>query len=494
MNSPIKTNQLEVVLNRNALAEQYDIFKVSITKQWFDRGSYILDAPQLCNEVRAVFFERGNTFYTLMRKNISNRSRLLEVLRKEKDVDTISLESVNPHSIHERIVVSLLLRDMGSYQNESLRFSNLTGRLYCSCPDWKSSKNQVHALELSVDQDMRLVMDVRTFTSELERKNITCRKVPFNAYARYIFGAGNILRRRLKHEKQPGYILRQIDNKRHNVEFLNISNKASFEKSKMGILQNAIRRFNNRYQGICNLSFRSITEYSSIEDKSADRRKKTEIKAITDMLKNRPIKIVDQIGNEYSSVFCESVQVAIKKLYDSDVSIGKRLSKNHLNICLIHNESYYENENDPHKTSHDGFVIQHITIEDFKKDSEASLRTTMKNLLIKDDIRNRCLSMFDWRSAGFEETVRFGMCKRELNSERYFFLDIQPDGSFSFCEKPMNPSLNDSYTTCINAMAGEKQKDVNGIVQYADGCINIIRESSLFTIPELDLIEAELSS
>ena len=266
---PIKTNQLIIDMNASALDEKYDIFRIETTEKYFNRGAYILDAPLLCNHVSSVYFDSGKCFYVLMLKSMSNKTHLRNVLHNTEDGDKITIEEIDTASAGQRAVLSLLFNALGSYEIDFLRFNNLTGHLYCFHPKWmkRSVRNneskilKIPCLELSVSNDLRLTMAVRTFTSELLKSQIVFKKRKFEQYPKYTLAANNTLRRRLSSDTGKCFILRQTQNDKTEIPFMDIQNLEKFESSKMGIVACVLARFNEKYNEICNLQFQSIDEF-----------------------------------------------------------------------------------------------------------------------------------------------------------------------------------------------------------------------------------------
>ena len=102
------------------------------------------------------------------------------------------------------------------------------------------------------------------------------------------------------------------------------------------------------------------------------------------------------------------------------------------------------------------------------------------------------ISLFDWASIGMKDDISFGMREVIEDEERYFFMKVHPDGSFNFEEQRMNLFAFNDYTDCVNIFSDAS--DVVGLLQYANGDINIIRETAWITIPEIEEIRDELAS
>ena len=112
-------------------------------------------------------------------------------------------------------------------------------------------------------------------------------------------------------------------------------------------------------------------------------------------------------------------------------------------------------------------------------------------MLIKHDIEIGRISLFDWDSLGINDEISCGMRTTIDEEERYFFMKIKPDGSFGFEEQKMDLFELNEYTDYVNIFTDAK--DVSGIIRYSNGDINVIRETSWFTIPEIEKIHGELS-
>ena len=159
----------------------------------------------------------------------------------------------------------------------------------------------------------------------------------------------------------------------------------SFESSKMGVTANIIRSFNEKYNGYANIDFDTVNAYTSIDCKST--LKKANDKVVSNILKDKRINIVDCITDEYSQMFCNKVVEQFKDKYGIDANIAKRLSKNDLNIRIIHNDAYYGSDiADPHDHIPIGYAVQHITLEDFSKHIKSAVTTVAHEIIIKDDL------------------------------------------------------------------------------------------------------------
>ena len=520
-NIQIKTNQLEVCIDFNAFNERYEIFRLETTRPYFKYYSRILDKPLLCNDVCSIYFtSQSKSIYVLMHKNVQNMYTLQKAKEGTEDANNITISCVKS-SENEDIVLSLLLNALGSFEGSFsfLSFNNLTGHLYCFTPgliEREKDSNRIRriiSLEIAIRQNKCLMLSVRTFTRyDLIKRQLT--KEQQMREPKYVFVVHNqTLRRRLTDDvkdRKDSFVLRQIHGEKSHIDFLNVYELECFKESKMGILQNILTLFNDKYQGICKISFKPITVASNIVCKGTTTIAREDIRKSNAMLNEIGMQIVDGIGNGESLRCCNMVKDIIEQKYSVTNKhetkkvkpvIRKRISKERLNICLIHDEDHYKGKNDPHK-NYIGATVQHITLEDFRnlKTAKSAVSQVIHELLIKHDIERRKISLFNWDELGMLDNVTFGMGipgTEQNSANRFFFMRIQPDGSFEFIEQKdeLVESANE-YSDCVNILADslENAKDVAGLVRFGNGDINIIRKTNLFTIPEFEDICDELKA
>ena len=127
------------------------------------------------------------------------------------------------------------------------------------------------------------------------------------------------------------------------------------------------------------------------------------------------------------------------------------------------------------------FALQHVTFEDFLGKSEFAVSTIVHELLIKKDILNGQISLFDWNKLGYTEEVCFGCTACIDEMHRYFFMNIKPNGSFSFTESKLDLFNMDQYSECVEIFenANTKFENIQGILKNADGKINIIKKKRI---------------
>lgn len=492
----IRTNKLECSFDINKIAVKYDFFRIETTETYLKSGALILDAPLLENNTCAVRFDSRKSLLVMMHHEDGNKTKLKQVLANVDGSDAITLKSVNVSEIKRHEMVQLLLNAMSCYNLPELRFNNLTGHLYCFHPKWiKKSKGaiwQVPCLELRVSEDMILALNIRTFTSGKLQKNITFKKKKYYDYPKYVFSSRNTLRRKLVEDNEDELILRQLDGEKTDIGFLDTKSIDKFKATKMGILASVIESFNENYEDVAHIEFSQVAASQCIDhDLTAKKANKNAVKQAL----NHPVRLVDQINDEHSEDFLKRVQMVLNgDKWGIDAVIGQNVLKDSLNIVLIHDADYYEGMDDPHSLHYDA-TIQHITREKYDGDSKFTAEAIVHELLIKEDIRNKKISLFNWNELDVAGDMSFGAKFTDGENEfRYFFMTVHPDGTFDVKEEFSDLFSQSRFASCMEIFdkADMAKENVKGIVMDACGNINVIKDTGWITIPEIIGIKKEL--
>lgn len=502
MGTWIKTNKISYNLDKQAIASKYDFFRIETSDPYIKGGSYILDATTLNRSVKSLVFESGKRAVIMMLRDDRNRTRIKELVSIIEGGSKLAVAEENIQGIPDSVLLQLLLNALSSYDSNILRFNNLTGHLYCFHPGWvkrgKEKKEdivwQIHCLEVRIARNNILEMSVRTFTSERLKKKITFTKRKFEDYPKYIISKDYTLRRRLSGETEPGFIMRQLDGKKHDISFLDLQGEMRFDKCKVGVLLKAIEAFNLQYESLALIKFVDIQESGRLDFKK--RAAKENSKRIQELLKSFGVHIVDQIDDVYSKQFVETLQSLLLQKYDVISSFGKRIKKDKLNICVIHNREYYEGISDPYDKKIPRVALQHVTLEDFAKDAQFAIATVVHEVLIKRDLEEGRITLFHWDTLGLKEDISFGAEAKLEKETKYFFMKIHPDGSFVIQEQEFNLFEMNEYTDCVNIFEDAKTKgeNVKGLIRDKQGRINIIKDTGIITLPEADEIKELLAS
>lgn len=171
---------------------------------------------------------------------------------------------------------------------------------------------------------------------------------------------------------------------------------------------------------------------------------------------------------------------------EAKCSVGKRLSKKKLNVRYIHDKSFYsDSEVDPHQESMEDYVVQHITVENFKHQSSAAVYNILKELVIKKDIATGKITLVDWSQYGYKADWLFGV----VVDGTYYFMTIHPDGSFKIEALKRNLFTMTEYDKYMDyfGLNEENKNDyrgVIGLVKDAEGNINLIKDTNMYSMPD----------
>ena len=504
----IRTNKLDIKIDFEKLSNTFDFFKIETSDKYIKSGSYILDVPEIDKNIKAVYYKTGKCFFVLMKKDDDNFYRLRKTIDASELSDTLTIKEMSVDGIDPCIIAQLLLNALGSYDNKFLKANNLTGHFYVFNPNWSiwgkhkgnSFIKQVICMEVDITGEGYIKLPVKTFTNVRFKGQITFRKKAYQDYPKYVYAANNTLRRKLKEDDEEIFILRQIDHKKSDIVFLDISDIDSFEASKMGMLQKTLRLFNDTYIGMAALNLAS-EEINDLVDYDTNQKKREE-KIRIDDLRDFSVKIIDEVGNELSERFSKDIAQLIIDTYDKEdkyglkVSIGKRADKEALNIAVIHNKQYYIDTLDVHDKTYIG-AVQHITLEDFLGDSKAAaIKTVINEALIKRDLKKEKISLFPWSEYGFKNDMYFGIRVKDDDSvDRYYFMKVDSDGNISVKEQELNLFEMTEYYDLVEIYESDNSSEsILGIIKDDQGNVNIIRDTGMFTVPEIDLLTDELVS
>lgn len=496
-NLMIRTNRLECSVDVAAIAAKYDFIRIETTESYLKSGALMLDAPLLENNTCAVRFDSRKSLLVMMNRDEGNKAKLKQVISKIEGFDCITIKTVDISEVKKFELIQLLLNALSRYDLPELSFNNLTGHLYCFHPKWiKKSKGviwQVPCMEMRISEEMILSLNIRTFTSGKLQKDITFKKKKYHDYPKYVFSSRNTLRRKLADDKEDEFILRQLNGEKSDVGFLDTKSLEAFKATKMGVLSSVVDSFNESYEGLAHVEFAQENPSECIDH---DLKAKKENKKAVEHALKLPIRLVDKVNDEHSQDFLKRVQSVLKENWNIEAAIGPNVSKKSLNVVLIHDVDYYENMDDPHSRNYDA-TVQHITHEKYDGDSKFAAESIIHELLIKEDLRNGKISLFDWAHFNAGGDIAFGMkYVDDEESPRYFFMLIHPDGSFEIDEQVNDLFSQSRYSACMEIFdkADSAKENVKGVVMNSEGYINVIKDTSWITIPEILAIKKELES
>lgn len=471
------TNNLQIKFNYDVIDRRYDFFIITTVDKYISGGAYILDKPISKLRAESVSFDGGRCLFVMFKSGVISFYDLVEQIEDEK----LSVKKIKSKEIKDYILFRLFMFSLNNFENEELRFNNITGKLFIYSNKWqRKDRSSFMALSLNVDTAINIICEAATFS--LLSKFGNNKKV--KDYPRYkLSNSNNSLKRVLQTESNNGiYIKRALYGRRAELTFLNISPK-DLHSNKAYIIYYVLDLLNNRFKDCLEISLSTIDMLQSIGVSQGDAFIN---KAICEF-KKKPLNFVNLTkGSEFEKEFAEVVErLSLRLGIVGEISANVKAGAN--NIVLIHNKDYYEQNgyDDPHAKLLNTEVVQCITVEDsldkIIDDKDAVINTIIKEIVIKNDILfTRAFSLDDWQGYGFSGDFIFG---KEKDGKHYFMI-VHANGTFEFLTKlnDFRSFANHTINRASRLLTENKGKE-KIIVVDATGNINILSRTNIFTLP-----------
>jgi hypothetical protein len=516
----IRTNRLNIHFNIPEIVKDFAFIRFTRECKGGWNGAAQLD-QLIGNEYNAcaVMFQYGKYAYAMFRRPIETYE-LLSKIRCNQDfahdavieVPAKATRDEATDCICEAWLAQILLNSLSSSRSRfsKFHFCNLTGSLLL-IPDYSGKQRDfIDAAKVSVSSDY--LMEVKiirhrkkiSVLSELKnagdsRKNELRKALDGPCYQIHESTGRfrRVLPRDEKIDSKLSYVPCGVFRQKASIPFLEFGSYNKFVTSRAGILHTFlkdIKSYLSKYMQVESIS----REFNHCLDLTGTIMKKPH--QLLSKLDNIPMRIVDCIGNEESAELTRTLKKGLAP-YVSDqkqITIGKKDKVHTLNFRIIHDAAYYEDNGlkDEYLPSTDDYHRQHLTFEDSNLDiHEAMVKTLIKEQLIKRDIAQGQLSIFDWCKIDATKVWTFAACDKKAN--RFVFMDIKPDGSFDFRELDGTDIFDlREYQQYIDYLESAKKDEwksgltIEGLVASEDGDINLIFRTNEITLPQLEEIEA----
>lgn len=500
----VLTSQIELEFYNTKILEDFVIVQFTTSENYISYGALFLD--QFIADLRAnsVLFEKGRSLFALFIKIEFEKINLVKELGNINGGESLTYSIIDSlpklEKIPQYLVAQLLINTLSSPKNELLRFNNLTGGLYIFNNSMveitRTRKNErlvkkIKAIELRINKDLSLNFGVRTFSSLLLRKSINITSEKLNKEAKYTFSyATKSLRRILPSEesnfKAAEIFIKRSSGKNSIVPFLDFDDLESFNESKVGILFEIFDLVKIKLSQYLNIGFKEnvISE--------THRTKRTFGASVFESIskKSSILNIIDLTDDEDFSSQMDQLVGTIEKVAPTlKIERSKVYNPKLFNIRCIHNKEYYDKYELKDAYDRSLVNVQHLTVEDFNFKSEPSIKAVLKEIVIKNDIQKKELSIVDWASYDFKKDWIFGFKDENHN---YFFLTVNPIGKLAFSRED-NPRLSPLELQRLMTIY-DSYNNVDGIILDPNGNINVILKTNLFTIPDIEFIQSQLKS
>lgn len=480
----IINNIITTIYNYQEIDKSFDFFLIKKGTMLKKPSARILDGPVLDGKVLAIQYTSGNSFIVMLKKNSNNKIVIKEIVTKynaENDND-LSFEQLHIpfEKRYEHSLLQILFNSLASLPpNDGA--SNIGGKLYYFC---KKTNSQIVCIEFQIKKNYIFSLNVKTLTKQDNKSDSKS----------YVLQSNNTLRLKTEKDKDKiGYSISQYKGEKNEIKFLDTADFEHFNKSKIGILCKIISKFKKHYSKYANIDFSVESDWEHIDVDNAVKNKEKHDKLLKKVFQNKTIRIVDTINDKNSVKLCGILKQQLSLFLENiNIVIKDKVGKNDFNIKIIHDKEYYESLHieDMYKVCSDK-IVQHITLEGFNLENNDKLSPNviviLNELLVKYDlIQSHKVSLYDWN---FNKEWRFVL----FDKDDFYCMTINYEGFFKI-EKLSNDLFNSDEYNEIRVIAEDnKTKNIDekyrGVVKNNKEEVNIIQETPLFMLPNMERVE-----
>lgn len=465
--------------------EDFDVFLVEKSKEDYYKYN-ILDSPLYDFNALAVQWSFGAKAFVLFRKGEATEQNFKKnIMQKYNDVKIQKIDVFNSEQCYKnfwynnRLLAQLLINSIKTPTHKDFMYNNLTGKLFYHDPEWKCKDEKtgeiifIRFLEVVIDPGMYLNFEHKTFRRTTD-ENCTL----------YVIDpkTGEFRKKHSTDKNITTYKEGSLKHSRFTVTNLSIKSYDSFKKCKMGIMEQFLSDVREK------LSKYLTIEITERKDTKTYAISNLEKKGISDrdygeMIRKRGIVIVDENDTEKSKDMVEKLKNELQQYYGVEASVG-RLSEQAYNIRIIHHEDYYDAEKiaDAHDDGLKGYIVQHIAEEadHFTNSNGASpdIKKILQELIIKGDVRDRAISIFDWKRISSGKTWSFvirqnikekeDVSGKKVYYQNYYRLQIDENGRLNFdnfCDKSSEMSGEWEEICCKYDLVTGKSRGIKNQVE-----------------------------
>ena len=492
------TNRFEVTFDYENINRDFDIYAVKKKKKKLYKTN-ILDLPRAQFHARAVQYLWGATALVLFDKHTVQESVFRTMLQENyPDVKVMRIDVMNESERQkwfkkdEYLLLNLLINTLKSPKNQPFCYNNLTGALYYRCSEWRW-KNFIWFLNIHFDYDMLLQLSVTTFLRVTKNGN-------------YLFDENTgSFRKRLSEDDCRGelYIKHSYLKKHNTVDFIRYRDFQEFCKSKLGVMERFLRDVKEKLGNYLTLKAALPGETTIVKPK----KRSNSDDNIKRLLADYSLNISDCVDSELSKDVIVQLVHKLWEKYHVEVQIGN-LQKGMLNLRIIHNGNYYgdhEELHDPHEDDVSGYIVQHVTVEDFVKKTTGEIakhgfQKIMEELLIKTDNQLRKMTAFDWESLQLSHPYLFAVRRRDPDDSDkkeyvYYQVKVNPDGSLDYdCFNSKEDVAFEKHEKLIRAYERlaaalyRQGSEIECVMEDGEGNYHAIGKTKEFTRPDTSIL------
>ena len=466
------TNILNYDIKKEAIQEDFVIVEFENKNNFFKINSKYLDIEDI--NALSFAYTGGKKAYALMYKDDFYNLRYCD------DLKNITYKKIDINHIYNNIILRLFLYSLTNYSSEEA-YSNLTGKFYKIIDDITKNRNKIKALDFSIDNRDMMTLNVSA-TSFIRNKD-KYTKEPLYTYS----GNNKTLKRIFNPNDSICYKKGNEEGKRTTYPFIKIGDGSGRAKE----LLHLVDLFNEKFSKYVKIELNEFEIEKKIDPSKIKIQEKT-----LDLIKNFKINVVSLISDlKYEDEINDFIKYL--KSIGLKVTNSKKKAKDKLNIILIHDVDYYEKHklSDPHQEIDKTCVFQHIIIDNLAKfyqtmDSKISpqLITVFKELLIKNDILNKCnnFSFINWEDYKFKDKYTFIL----RTNDNLYKMVIEPSGSYEIFVEEIN--LFNAYENDKIHQVFINNNEIKLMIIDDFGNINAIERTKIITLPYKEAIAGKV--
>lgn len=463
--------------NTNVLLNQITVsqWKYEAIEKDFDIYQIVLDSPASRNilntrdikvRILSTVYYTGQQSFVLTRKGATDEMTLQFILNKTGEgkctVRRIPLKMLSRRmrelrklfGYRCRALLQLLINSTLNGVFPEDEYQNITGRCYYYNRDWNDEPDRkIELIDLTLEKDMVMYPSVVTFTKTKPGAVRYVEKV--------VYDSGSMsIRKALKDDPETVVYYRQGIDGTHGTRAYDGTTLSYWEKSRMSCVARFFRTVRHELTPYVQFDFTAIgTKEISAHDLTLGDA------GIASVLRENGICLVD--STVYSQKEQEDKKKAIvqwteesrKAYHDAfssfckDNGIPFKAGTKDLynaNIEIVRTEKFYDinkNMKDPYIPEKD-IVCQHVTVPVSFKTSKGevskafteTVRTVLKEVVIKADLRDGRIRLVDWSRYDMRRPLSF-YCARSCATDKdrksglrpvlFVGMTVSPDGSFT---------------------------------------------------------------
>ena len=544
---PIYTNNLDVKLNRRNIEKDFSIFKITTPNKAYRTN--VLDLPAEKFKARSVFYDYGNQWFIMFKKDAVSLNDLREEICKlDKDsivklVNFEDLDFKSSESVLDNELAQLIVNSLSNGHSDFFEYNNITGQLYYNPENFTNTETfillQLRFYLPNKENHSKMALEAKGVTfsdykklKDLNIKNIGPNFVMDNKTAQ--------LRKRIHDDYGSNAVF--FDNKalrkegRHITSFLNLDNDYNnFLRSKCGMISTFVADVRNKLSTYITIDQISIFKYQNHEQQSMD----YENKDYESFLSHYGVCLVNEAEDTVvqSSSKIELIKRELSKPPYNVSEFSNIREPGKLIIEMIHEKDsdYYATREDlkspnlfpefnkpqdQHNLYTADEVIQHVTVENFNiQDSgqeelslkqietiefanSSMIKNLIQELMIKQDLHDKRINTVKWDET---KTWNFVICgagkdRRKDNKKIYDYnfykISIATDGTFTIDTKNSNDFPEDEEWEAIFAIFQQynhsKFSNVECVIYNEINNINVIYKTKQFTLPDINHLSEKL--